>query len=114
MIRMQRQVQAAPRKVRPRRRRGMTVLVVLALVSIALAMSYSLMRSQTTSTLLQSNSDRGHRARQAALAGMSAALRSMRLTTWTGVGSTLAGTINSTDSYSVAFSAGDPLLTPVA
>jgi hypothetical protein len=90
----------------------MAVLVVLALISVALAMSYSIMRSQMTGVQLQANDDRGERARQAALAGLSAGLRSMRLADWAGVGSNLAATINATDSYSVTFAEGDAALVP--
>jgi type II secretory pathway pseudopilin PulG len=93
------------------RRRGMTVVVVLVLVSIALAMSFAVMRSQTNDIQLQQNSDRGNLARQAAMVGLNAALRAMRLSTWGGVGTTLSAPISATDSYSVTFTAGDPSLT---
>ncbi|MBI3839458.1 MAG: hypothetical protein HY288_16180 [Planctomycetia bacterium] len=96
---------------RPLSRRGFTVLVVLALISITLALSYSIMRSQMTGIQIQSNSDRGNLARQAALAGVNVALRNMRLTGWTGVGTPLTASISSTDSYTVTFTAGDPSLT---
>jgi hypothetical protein len=92
------------------RRPGMTVLVVMALISIALAMSYSIMRSQMTGIQLQANSDRRNMARQAALAGMNAAMRNMRLSAWSGVGVPLTASLNSTDSYSVSFTAGDSTL----
>ena len=92
-------------------RRGFTVLVVLALISITLAMSYSIKRSQMTGIQIQSNSDRGNLARQAALAGLSVGLRNMRVSGWPGVGAPLAGAISSTDSYSVSFTAGDSSLT---
>ena len=94
----------------PLGRRGFTVLVVLALISITLAMSYSIMRSQMTGIQIQSNSDRGNLARQAALAGLSAGLRSMRVSGWAGVGYPLAGSLSSTDAYSVSFTAGDASL----
>ena len=88
----------------------MTVLVVLALISIALAMSYSILRSQMTGIQLQANSDRTDRARMTALAGLNAALRSMRLNSWTGVATPLSGSLNSTDSYYVTFTVGDSSL----
>ncbi len=88
----------------------MTVLVVMVLISIALAMSYSIMRSQMTGIQLQANSNRGNLARQAALAGMSAAMRNMRLSSWSGVGTPLTASVNATDSYSVTFAAGDSTL----
>ncbi len=92
-------------------RRGMTVLVVLALVSIALAMSFAIMRSQMTGVQVQANNARSDQARAAAYAGLSAAMRAMRLTEWTGVGTTLSASTNATDSYSVNFIAGDTSLT---
>ncbi len=92
----------------------MTVLVVMAVVSIALAMSYAILRSQTSTIQLQQNSDRTNQARQAALAGLSAGLRAMRLSSWSGVGSTLAASVSTTDSYSVTFAAGDASLTPTS
>jgi len=87
-----------------------TVLVVLALVSIALAMSYSIMRSQMVGMQLQANNSRGNQARHAALAGLSVGLRQMRLSSWSGVGTPINGSISATDSYSVTFAAGDPQL----
>jgi hypothetical protein len=92
-------------------RRGMTVLVVLALVSIALAMSFAIMRSQMTGVQVQANNARSEQARAAAHAGLSAAMRAMRLSGWSGVGTTLSASINATDSYNVSFIAGDDSLT---
>ncbi|MGD9722395.1 MAG: hypothetical protein AB7O59_12900 [Pirellulales bacterium] len=94
------------------RRAGITVLVVLALVSVALAMSYAILCSQMSAIHLQSNSDRGHQAEQAALAGMSAALRAVRLSNWSGVAAPLNASISATDAYSVTYTAGDASLTP--
>jgi type II secretory pathway pseudopilin PulG len=92
-------------------RRGMTLIVVLVVISIALAVSYSVLHTQSATVQLQRNTDRQSAARQAAVAGVTAALREMHVAAaWKGAESTLAGRLSSTDSYSVAFSAGDPAL----
>jgi hypothetical protein len=63
----------------------MTVIVVLGVISITLALSYAMLRSQVTSVQIQSNLDRRNAARQAAYAGVSAALRAMHQSSWGGV-----------------------------
>src|SRR5438552_3178588 len=68
-----------------RRRRGVSLLLVLGLVAIALATSYALLRTQATSMQLQGNAGRQVDARQAAFAGLSAALRRMHEPDWGGV-----------------------------
>ena len=88
----------------------MAIVLVLALVSIALAMAYALLRSQSLNVLMQGNSNLRNEARAAALSGLAAGLQKMSLTGWSGVNSTSTGTLSSTDSYSVTYTAGDPNL----
>lgn len=92
-------------------RRGVAIVLVLGLVSIALAMAYALLRSQSLNVLMQGNGNLRNQARTAALSGLAAGLQRMSLTGWSGVNSTVTGTLSSTDSYSVTFTAGDPNLT---
>ena len=92
-------------------RRGITILLVLMLISMTLATCYALMRSQITAVQIGSNSNRALAARQAAMAGMSAAMRKMHEGTWGGVGSTLSGSLTSTERYEAAYTAGDSALT---
>ncbi|NIL99028.1 MAG: hypothetical protein GTO53_14105 [Planctomycetales bacterium] len=94
-----------------RDRRGLAVVIVLGVISLALAVSYAMMRSQTTTMLLQHNAARRSAARQAAHAGLSAALQMMHTTSWAGVGTTLEGQLSNTDSYQVQFVAGDTTIT---
>ena len=49
-------------------------------------------------------------ARRATI-GLSVAMRSVEQSGWTGVNTTLSGTLNSQDSYSATFTAGDDSLT---
>lgn len=101
-----------PRQNRGRaRRRGIAIVLVLGLVSIALAMAYALLRSQSLNTLIQGNGNLRNQAREAALCGLAAGLQSMSGSSWSGVNTTSSGTLSSTDSYSVTFTAGDPNLT---
>src|SRR5262245_40477564 len=88
-------------------RGGISVVVVLAILAVTLASSYAIMRSQFVSNRIQQNSNRYGLARQAAMIGLSAAMRAMEQSGWTGVNTTLAGTLNSQDSYSATFTAGD-------
>lgn len=93
-----------------RQRRGMAVLLVLMLLAMTLGLSYAMVRSQNTASAIERNADRRALAREAAMAGMAAALRSMHRNTWTGVDSTLTGNLTSWESYSVKFVAGDDRL----
>jgi hypothetical protein len=93
-------------------RRGVTLLIVLLVVSLGLAVSYAVLHTQGAAIQLQRNSDRQNAARQAALAGLTTALGTMHRTAeWKGVGSTLSGSLNTTDRYSVTYTAGDASLT---
>ena len=76
-----------------------------------MATSYVIMRSQFATQRVQQNGNRRVLARQAALVGLSAAMRKMGESTWAGVGTTLAGNVSSQESYSVTYTTGDPLLT---
>lgn len=96
---------------RDRSRAGLAVVLVLGLLSIALALSYATLRSQATIQQIQDNNDRRQQARLTANAGLGLALARMHEANWGGVGSTLTGTLSSTESYSVAFVGGDPRLT---
>jgi hypothetical protein len=91
-------------------RRGVAIVLVLGLISIALAMAYALLRSQSLNVLVQGNGNLRNEAREAALSGLAAGLHQMSRTGWSGVNSTATGTLSSTDSYSVSFTAGDPNL----
>ncbi|NIP85055.1 MAG: hypothetical protein GTO03_05625, partial [Planctomycetales bacterium] len=95
-----------------RRRRGIAVVIVLGVISLALAISYAMLRTQTTTLVLQRNAGRRMAARQAAAAGLSAGLQKMHTNSWAGVGTVLNGQLSATDSYEVRFVAGDPTLTP--
>jgi hypothetical protein len=92
-------------------RRGVAIIIVLTMISIALAVSYAMIRTQITTTQVQSNSGRRLEARSAAMAGLAAGIRKMHLNAWGGVGTTLTGSVDSNDSYSVTFTAGDDSLT---
>lgn len=107
-----RKSQARRRGPQPKRR-GMTVIVVLGVISITLALSYAMLRSKTTSVEIQSNLDRANSARQAAYAGVSAALRTLHNNSWGGVDSCLTQNLSDNHWYEVCYETGDPTLTPV-
>lgn len=92
-------------------RRGVAIIMVLGLISIAMALSYTMMRAQGTTLKIQQNSRRRADARQAAMSGLMAGLGHMHQADWSGVGGTLAGRLSETESYTVAYSAGDSRLT---
>lgn len=92
-------------------RRGMALLLVMGLLSIGVVLSLALTYGQGTTLRVQSNGNRRDNARQAAITGLTAALGKMHRTGWAGTGTTLAGTVSSTDTYTVAFTAGDDSLT---
>lgn len=95
---------------RERTRGGFTILLVLALISMTLSVSYSLLRTQAASTGVSNNGKTQVGARQAALTGLSAGMRRMSQTNWSGVGTTITGNLSGSDSYSVSYTAGDATL----
>lgn len=92
-------------------RRGMAVLLVLGLLALTLTLSYAMLRMEYQVQQSQTNISGQDQARLAALTGVSIALRQMHDGTWTGVGSTLQGTVVNGVSYDVSFQTGDPTLT---
>lgn len=92
------------------RREGFAVVIVLALLSVTLALSYSMMRVQSTTSQIQRNMSRQADARQAAISGVSAGVRKMYESDWSGVDSTLQMNLGNNRSYLVAYQSGDPWL----
>ena len=97
-------------KLNSRRRRGMALILILGMLAITIAVSYSLLRSQVQTTLLQTNTQTNNLARQAAETGLNHAIRKLTTDTWGGVGTTLTGNVDSQSSYSVSYTAGDASL----
>ncbi|HEY2761615.1 MAG TPA: hypothetical protein VGI75_12750, partial [Pirellulales bacterium] len=91
-------------------RRGISVIVVLGLIALTMAMSYALMRVEYYTVNVQQNSNRQNLARQAALVGLSKAIRAMEQSVWTITGPSVTGSLNATDTYSVTYTAGDSSL----
>jgi hypothetical protein len=89
----------------------MSLILVVGLLAVGLAVSYAVLRLQMTTVHLQNNSKRHDAARQAALAGVSHAMREIHMSTWGGVTSTLSGRLNATDTYWVSYKTGDDSLT---
>lgn len=102
------------RKPAVRPRRGMALLLVMGLLSIGVVLALALTYGQGTTLRVQSNGSRRDNARQAAITGLTAALGKIHRTGWAGTGTTLAGTISSTETYTVGFTAGDDSLTPAS
>jgi len=93
------------------KRRGITLIIVLMLISITLALSYTMVRSQISAIRIQGNSTRRDLAYEAALTGISTAIRTMNNNAWAGVGVPISGALSSYESYQVTFTTGDPALT---
>lgn len=99
-------------KTVPSRRRGIALILVLGMIAMTVAVSYAMMRAQVQTTLLQNNAQNTMLARQAAEAGLIRAIRKMSVDgEWGGVGTTMAGNVDSQSSYSVTYTAGDASLT---
>lgn len=92
----------------------MSLILVIGLLAVGLAVSYAVLRLQMTTVHLQNNSKRHDGARQAALTGVSHAMRDIHMSTWRGVTSTLSGRLNPTDTYWVTYKTGDDSLTPAS
>jgi len=106
-------VTTAKRATIPRRhRRGFSVIAVLAILSAALVMTYAMLRAQATSVQLSRNTDRMAAAQQAALTGLTMAIRRMHdASEWGGVPSVYNQSLSDTESFTATYSAGDPDLT---
>jgi hypothetical protein len=90
---------------------GVAVLLVLLLITITLALSYASVRTQSMIFMINRNSNRRLAAQQAAVTGATMAFKKMQKSDWAGFGSTLNGTLSSTDSFTATYAFGDPSLT---
>ena len=98
-------------KSHARRRRGVAVLLVLLLITLTLALSYAGIRTQYMAFMVQRNSDRRAVAQQTAVTGMTMALKKMQNSSWAGFGSTLNGTLTTSESFTATYTYGDASLT---
>ncbi|MGA2060150.1 MAG: hypothetical protein ABSG67_06685, partial [Thermoguttaceae bacterium] len=98
-------------KSHARSRRGVAVLLVLLLMTLTLAVSYAAIRTQNMAFMVQKNSDRRAIAQQTAVTGMTMALKKMQGSSWAGFGSTLNGTLTSSESFTATYTYGDASLT---
>lgn len=88
-------------------RRGMAVIMVLLLLSLTMGLCYAAMRGQFTMNTIQRNSNRSASARQAAMTGMTLAIKKMHGADWGGVDSTYNGSLGAYESFLATFTAGD-------
>jgi hypothetical protein len=88
-------------------RRGVTIVVVLGLIAMTIALSYAMIRTQAMSMRIQRNLDRRGSARQAAITGLTIAIRKMHDADWEGIDSVVAGVLNDTDGFSAIYATGD-------
>ncbi len=102
---------SASRNLRPTPARGVSILLVMALLTMTLALSYAMVRLNFTVERTHSNYQRLGDSRQAAYTGISAALRKMQQSSWSGVGVNLTGDLGGGMSYAVTFVSGDASLT---
>ncbi len=98
------------RGAKPRDRRGYTIILVLGLIAMTMGVSYAMVRSQTSSGKMLLNRSLQTEAKEAALTGLSAAMRRISQTSWGGVGTSVTGKITGSASYTIAFAAGDASL----
>ena len=98
-------------KSHARPRRGVAVLLVLLLMTLTLAVSYAAIRTQNMAFMVQKNSDRRAIAQQTAVTGMTMAFKKMQNSSWAGFGSTLNGTLSTTESFTATYTYGDASLT---
>ena len=99
-----------PRRPAAARRPAVVLVLVLLVICITLGLSYAVVRSQFTALRIQQNASRQTSARQAAVTGLTMALKKMHTTAWAGVNTTLTGTPDADSSFQVTYTAGDPSL----
>jgi hypothetical protein len=92
------------------RRLGVALVLVLLVICITLALSYAAVRSQFTGLRIQQNADRRISARQAAVTGLTMAIKKMHTTGWSGVATAFSGSLGSDASFQVKYTTGDPSL----
>ncbi len=85
--------------------------MVLLLITMTLAVTYAAVRSQNMAYMIQRNSDRRATAQQVAVTGMRMALKKMQDSSWAGFGSTLNGTLSTSDTFTATYTFGDDSLT---
>ncbi len=105
-------VRTGPRGRHGPPRRAVATLVVLLLIAITLAIAYASMRSQSTAVQIQSNASLRTAARQAAVTGITMALKNLHTSQWAGVDTTLHRSLGAGERFEVSFATGDPRLTP--
>ena len=84
------------------------MLIVLLLISTVMSAAYAVLHSQLTNLEIQENSARRHDARQAAAAGIAAALQKMHRSSWEGIDAPIEGSLDENTTYVVRLSTGDP------
>jgi hypothetical protein len=90
----------------------MSLILVLTVLSVTVGLACAVLRTQATTVCLSQNTHRLDAARQAAISGLSAAIRRMHVQSqWQGVGSTWSSPLSPTESFTVTYAAGDPRLT---
>ncbi len=93
------------------RRSGVALVLVLLVICITLGLSYAAVRSQFVGLKIQQNADRRTAARQAAVTGLTMAIKKMHTSDWDGVDTTLSGSLGDFQSFQVTYTTGDPSLT---
>ncbi len=100
---------------RTSRRCGVAVVLVLGLLGVTAAVYYAMMRTQVVTLHIHDNFARRGEARQAALAGMAAAMRRLHDPDWAeagGVNLQLQGTLAEGVTYAAHYVTGDESLSP--
>ncbi len=95
-----------------RRRRGYSMMIVLGLLSVGMSLSYAALHSQATNVRLARNVQLSDSAHEAALTGLSVALRRLNQSSWAGVDQAITGTLSASSGYAVTFETGDDRLLP--
>ncbi len=88
-------------------RRGIAALFVLLLLSVTLALSYAAMRSQSVSERIHQNARRRPSAQQAAITGLTLAIKKMSTASWAGIGTPYSGSLGPYESFQVTYTTGD-------
>ena len=109
---MNQQRNILPKRIRVTRhaRRGVTIVVVLGLIAMTIALSYAMIRTQAMSVQIQQNLDRRSSARQAAITGLTIAIRKMHDADWEGIDSVVASRLGDNDGFSASYATGDASL----
>jgi hypothetical protein len=103
--------QILSRKSRFNKRNGSAIIIVMFVLGLTMTLSYSMIRMQHSVATVHLNHNLSGSAKRTATSAAMIALKHVKDGTWGGFGTTISGSLSSTESYEITYTAGDSSLT---